>query len=266
MSIAPPNLPEPAQSVLAAYLRAMDQETPSLLACFYLHGSLALRAFNAYSSDIDFVAVLSRHCTPQDIEHLRHVHTVLAREHPVPKMEGSYRMPEDLGRFEETILPGPCCKGGVFYPEAYHDINSVTWWVLKNRGITLHGVAAQDLDFTVDMGLLVEQMYENLNTYWRNYLIQPRRIATLWTDDGIEWMVLGVLRQYYTFRENDITSKTGAGEYALAHLPARWHQLIREALALRAHTEDATYQSRTRRAIDAWLFLNYLIPLCNTLR
>src|SRR5690606_30049075 len=91
----------------------------------------------------------------------------------------------------------------------------------------------------------------------------PKRIAWLFTNFGIEWTVLGVLRQYYTFVEQEITSKRGAGEYALAHLPSKWHRLIREAIQIREQAHDSLYRSRAERAFEAYSFLRYIIRFCN---
>lgn len=77
-------------------------------------------------------------------------------------------------------------------------------------------------------------------------------------------IALGVLRQYYTFSEGDITSKTAAGEYGLRHLPARWHKIIREALNIRNEVNGSLYRSRIIRALEALQFLRFVIHCCNT--
>ena len=108
-------------------------------------------------------------------------------------------------------------------------------------------------------------MRGNLNSFWASYTRRPARVAALLTDWGIEWTVLGVLRQYYTFREHDITSKTGAGQYALSCLPARWHRLIREAIRIRDGSPPSRYRFRPGRAWEAFRFLQYIIAECNKL-
>jgi hypothetical protein len=265
-SMLPPSIPEPVQPLLNAYLRHMEARLPGLLAGFYLHGSLALGAFNLHSSDIDFITVVTRRCTPEDVERLRQIHQEVATQYPRWGMSGSYLLWEDLGQFEETIPPGPCYHDGILKEKGHNDISSVTWWVLKNRGIALVGPAPHSLPFTVDWEKLLTDMHHNLNTYWKNFTRKPKRMAWLVTDFGIEWTVLGVLRQYYTFRENDITSKAGAGEYALLHLPPRWHRLIREALRIRQQSGTSAYRSRLFRAFQAWRFLHYVICMGNALR
>jgi hypothetical protein len=256
-----PRIPEPVQPVLQEYLRLMEEELPGLLAGFYLHGSLALGAFNRHSSDIDFIAVVSRRCTAGDVERLQSVHAEVAHRRPQWPLQGSYLKWEDLGQFEGVIPPSPHLHDGVLTPDGCRDVDSVTWWLLKNRGIALVGPEPQELTFSVDWERLITRMRGNLDTYWRNFTCRPARMAWLFTDYGIQWAVLGVLRLYYTFREQDIISKTGAGEYALAHLPARWHRLIREAIRIREHADAPACRTRLLRAVEAWVFLKYVIRL-----
>ncbi|MBZ0302050.1 MAG: DUF4111 domain-containing protein [Anaerolineae bacterium] len=87
----------------------------------------------------------------------------------------------------------------------------------------------------------------------------------LWlgSDWGIQWAVLGVLRQFYSFREGAITSKVGAGDYALQHLPPTWHRLIQEALNIRTQSGQCLYRSRLLRMMEAVRFMRYIIQTCN---
>ncbi len=105
---------------------------------------------------------------------------------------------------------------------------------------------------------------ENLNTYWARFTQEPTRMAWLLSDYGVQWVVLGVLRQFYTFKEQDITSKTCAGEYAVEHLPERWHRMIQEALNIRNQTNSSLYRLRIIRAVEAVRFLKFVIHFCNT--
>lgn len=116
------------------------------------------------------------------------------------------------------------------------------------------------------MGEADHEDVQNLNTYWKSFTRKPARMSWLLTDFGAPWAILGVLRLYYTFREEEITPKTGAGEYALAHLPARWLRLIREAIHIREQTGAPAYRSRILHAVEAWAFLNVVIRLGNSLR
>src|SRR4051794_40498411 len=89
-------LPQPAQQVLNEYIALVHEALPSLLDGVYLHGSLALNAFNPGLSDIDFISITSRRCTAADIANLRALHHMLAQRYPQAQLEGCYLLAQDL--------------------------------------------------------------------------------------------------------------------------------------------------------------------------
>lgn len=262
----PTEIPQLVQPVLNEYIACVCEALPDLLVGLYLHGSLALDAYNPGLSDIDFIAVVSRRCTPQDVRVLRVIHQSLMQRYPAAQLEGSYLQWQDLGGSEDTIPPHPHMHDGILHDSGHFDTNTVTWWVLKHHGITLLGPPPDQLDITVDWDDLIAKMHHNMNTYWAGFTTNPRRIAWLLNDDGIQWTVLGVLRQFYTFREGAITSKIGAGLYALDCVPGQWHQLVHEAINLRAGQSTSFYRSRIARAVAARAFVQLIITACRTKR
>lgn len=258
-------IPAPIRDLLTDYLQSLATELPGLVDGLYLHGSVALNAFNKDLSDIDFVAFLTRRATAADLDRLRAIHQSMKTKYPRWMLEGTYLQWDDLGRLEDSVAPSPIYHDGKLEANGNFDVNSVTWWVLKYRGIGLIGPLPHELPLEVDWDLLVSKMRENLNSYWASYIRKPQRIAWLLTDYGIQWTVLGVLRQYYTFVAHDITSKSGAGEYALDQLPAQWHRLIREAIRIRQRKPPSLYHSKLKRAAEAYNFLHYIINYCNSL-
>jgi hypothetical protein len=257
-------IPQPVRQVLDEYVALLHDALPGLLAGMYLHGSLALGAFDPKLSDIDCITITSRRCTAADIDSLRAIHNTLLRRYPQAQLEGSYLQWHDLGRFEDTISPHPHIHDGILHASGYHDVNAVTWWILKHRGITVVGPPAEHLDIEVDWEDLIAQMHRNMNTYWASFTTSPQRMALLLSDYGIQWTVLGILRQFYTFREHAITSKTGAGIYGLAHTPRQWRRLIQEAIDIRAGAATSSYRLRIVRALVAYAFLQLIIAACNT--
>jgi Aminoglycoside adenylyltransferase, C-terminal domain len=107
-------------------------------------------------------------------------------------------------------------------------------------------------------------MSENLNAYWVKWTGSPVQIAKLLSDCGIQWAVLGVLRQFYTFREKEVASKTAAGEYALASTQERWQPIIRKTLKVPESQNETYFHSRIVRAVDAVAFLKYIIWTCTS--
>ncbi len=260
-------IPEPLQPLLADYSAQIEQTLPGLLNGFYIVGSIALGEFNMRFSDIDFVAVLKHNAAPAELEHLRKIHAALKRSHPRWEMAGIYLQVEDLGHFAGEVEPPPCYHDGVLHPHDYFEMNSVTWWILKNQGIAMTGPEPQALPFVVDWSLLITRMHDNLNSYWASWTQRPQKIIVLFSDWGIQWAVLGVLRQFYTFRENKITTKSKAGEYALTCVPATWHGLIQTALDIRDGRQTPrtklSYGLRIARTLEAIRFLKYIIRTCN---
>lgn len=259
-----PGIPEVIQPVLADYTQTMEEKLPGFVVAFYICGSIALNAFNEKFSDIDFIAVVNHQAREDEIKYLRGIHREMREKYPKWKLEGGYLQREDLGHFEGEVAPYPYYYKGILHPRGYHELNSVTWWILKNRGIAVIGIDPKELAFTVDWDLLVSRMLENLNTHWMSWTKKPTRIAYLLTDEGIQWAILGILRQFYTLRENDITSKTGAGLYALSCMPPKWHRLIQEAIDIREDRGKSHYTSKLVRAIQSISFLKYVITSCNT--
>lgn len=262
-SLFPERIPPLLHPLLGEYTRRLHERLPGLIGGFYIIGSIALDGFNERLSDIDFVAVLNRRASPPEVEGLRAIHQAIAKNFPAWDLAGSYLQATDLGRFEGEAEPHPYHHDGKLHENGHFEINSVTWWTLKNRGIPLWGPSPSELPFEVDWEELLRRMKENLNTYWGGWTKRPGRLAMLLSDWGIQWAVPGVLRQYYTFRENSITTKGKAAEYALTCLPARWHTLIQEAIDLRQGKKPSHYRSRIFRMIETVRFLKYIIQLSN---
>jgi hypothetical protein len=258
-----PKIPDRVQPLIERYLALTGDRLPGLVTGFYLTGSIALGGFNARFSDIDFTAVLSRRLAEADVEPLRYIHNTIAAEYPRWPLSGSYLQPEQLGCRPAECEPHPYYHDGVFHRRGYFELNPVTWWTLKNCAIALTGCPAQELPFSVDWEALVSWMMDNLNTYWVGWTRRPARLFMLLSDWGIQWAVLGVLRQFYTFREDSIVTKEEAGRYALAVLPDRWRRLIGEALAIREGERRSAYRFRFIRMIEAVSFLRFVIRECN---
>jgi hypothetical protein len=257
-------IPKPIQPVLENYLLQVDQQLPDLMSALYVEGSIALGGFNERFSDIDFVAILNRRAISIELESLRSVHKVIEKNYPRWKMSGSYLQSDELDHFDDEVeSPHPYYHDGMLRLDGRFELHSVTGWLLKNHGIAVIGPEPQELSFTVDWNLLMTKMKGNLNSYWVSWTKRLDRIVVMLFDWGIQWTVLGVLRQFYSFRENTITTKEKAAEYALNCVPSLWHRLIREAIDIRAGRQASAYRFRVVRTVEAVNFLKYIIQSCN---
>jgi len=128
--------PKPVRPILECYQQLVETRLAGLVEALYLHGSIALGAFNTRLSDVDFVAVGGRRPDEQEIEQLRVAHQLVRQKHPQPKLAGIYLSWEDLGRRPGEIAPCPCYDGSALNPQGFFELNPVTWWILKKRSIT----------------------------------------------------------------------------------------------------------------------------------
>lgn len=261
-------LPENVQSAIQSFCHALDARMPGAVGSVYLYGSIALDAYIEGSSDIDFLVIANRPLTDEDARSIAGVHDDMARRAPGLEWMGAYIQTEDLGKsVGEIPLIITCCNQSVRTDGTGADINPVTWWLLKRRGEHVFG---KKLDFAYDIheDALVRYVRNNMNTYWVQWIdrleAQDRRFTPQQLDEAVEWCVLGMLRQWFTIREKDVTSKTGAGFYGLQHLPARWHGLIREAISIKEGTPPATRHSASEsRRNDLVALLRMIHAKCN---
>lgn len=257
----PARVPASLTPKLSDYLHLLEARAPGLVTGCYLTGSLALDAFDERQSDIDFTALLARRAAPADLAALREVHATVEHHYPAWKLEGCYLQWGDLGRLPPQVAPCPYCDGGVFHPSGYHDLNPVTWWLLKQGGIALLGPAPPALPLAVEWAQVAAYMQDNLHTYWRSFTRPSRRMLWLLEDWGVQWAVLGVCRPWHALHVGAITSKPAAGEAMLAACPPRRRPIVAEGLALR-RGERSRYRSRLRRAGEAVAFVRCVIDAC----
>jgi hypothetical protein len=244
---------------------------PNILEAFYLYGSTSLAEFQDGYSDIDFIAVVKSKMTEKEIASLKQVHHDMQRMFPKTILDGRYIMLEDielLDRCERTCLR---FNGGEFHGYEWFDRNSVDAYQLKKYGITIKGKSIENLDYNVNWDILIDNMRVNLNTYWVKWVANCRSflsinyIGSFVSLSKVEWGVLGVSRLYYTFREGDITSKVGAGEYVLGTVPVKWHKIINESMRLRKANTSSYYHSIIERRRDTLSYIEFIIQECNDL-
>ncbi|MCP8967637.1 aminoglycoside adenylyltransferase domain-containing protein [Ectobacillus ponti] len=256
-----PTLPERVAEVLEEYIRQVDQALPDRLIGLYLYGSVTLGAFQDGKSDIDCIAVMEQAPGEAVLEKLKGVHSRLKQQFPKTDVMGLYMTAEEL------MAGGDACVSfidGVFQGYQPFERHSIDAYQLKQYGITVRGRSIAEYDYTIDWEVLLRGMRDNLHTYWAGWrddgkVPSSERGIQLLLEEAVEWCVLGVSRQYYTFRERDIASKLEAGAYALQHVPERWHPIIREALRIRSGQGQPQYRSASARRRDAVDYMDFLI-------
>ncbi|WP_046472477.1 nucleotidyltransferase domain-containing protein [Allosalinactinospora lopnorensis] len=247
------------QTLAEAFLHSVDSEAPGMVEGLYLTGSVALGDFRPHASDVDFVVVTARRLTGSDRDALRRAHSRTRSLVPRPQFNGIHVLWEDLA--EDPLACGPVVSvlGGRFRNKASADVNPVTWHVLAQRGVTVRGPLPVELNVWDERESLRAWSFGNLDEHWRRWrakagrLVTPRGLAALGSL-APSWSVLSVSRLHFTLCTGEITSKSGAGRYALHAFPERWQKIVNECLRVRRDTSmPSLYESalaRRRAALD----------------
>jgi hypothetical protein len=235
------------------FLSLVDERAPGLVEGLYLHGSIGFGEWYDGRSDIDYVAVLARRPDDATVDLLREVHAAVADTFPRPPFDGFHLTWEDLARPSYDCPDVPCTQGGYFHDEARLDVHPVTWHELARHGIAVRGPAPDKAEVWTDQRVLRRYTHENLRSYWAAEVEQLRKFPEEAGRPGIvTWFVLGVCRLHHLLATDRLTSKTGAGRYALEAFGERWRPVIAEAIVQRELDESTgTYDGApARRAQD----------------
>ncbi|MFD7405731.1 hypothetical protein ACFV7R_24315 [Streptomyces sp. NPDC059866] len=215
-------------------MTTIDASAPGLVEGLYLCGSLGFGEFFPERSDIDFVAVLADHPGRDVLEALAEAHEVVRREHPRPFFDGFHAVRSDLAKPLEECPDLPCTQARIFKEAGRFGINPVTWHELTRHGVTVRGPVLTESDVWTDDDALRAFSHGNRATYWSGVhqaLVNSPEEAG--DPDAAEWCVLGVSRLHHLLATGSLTSKSGAGRYALTAFEPRWHPIILEALRVR---------------------------------
>lgn len=265
-----PPIPASVRPLLEEYLSAVRARLPGLLAGCYLHGSIAYGAYDEGASDVDVLALTSRRCTPADLAVLRDIHRDIAQRWPATRLDASYVEWAERGRVGAGMQPHPYHYRNVFHDSGVFDFNSprwaaIAWWQVRHRGITLLGPEPGQLGFDVSRAAIVAESARLVDTFWADWTRRRAQLSGLRHPAHVDWVVLGLLRTWYTLREGDVASKGAAAAYALEHLPARWHGLVRDTLELRRRPRRLGPLARLARGVRAALFARFMVRECRRL-
>jgi hypothetical protein len=229
-------LPSTVAHRIDGYLRAADDVVPDLLEGLYVTGSIALGDYWPAVSDIDLVAVCGGRPSESELKALSKIH-----KPGHPSVDVLYVTRDDL-RTDPTRLSPPHSLLGTFKRDGGFDANPVVWRIMSTKAMPVRGPQLADADVWFDADALRRWNLANLDAYWvgrvKEWCRRKPTERAVRHEYGLQWLVLGVPRLHHTIATLGVTSKTGAGHYALGVVDSRWHEVIETAIALRA-AQDA---------------------------
>lgn len=227
-------MPADVDHVCRRFTELTDAAAPGLLAGLYLHGSLTFGEYHPGRSDVDAVAVLAHRPDEQEFDALRGVHATLAAEGG-PAFDAAHLVAADLAGPPDDCPDVPTTLEHAFAVNRA-GINPVTWHELGERGIAVRG---QLPPVWTDPDALRAFTRRNLDEYWATRVELVRAHPAAGIDPQlVMWFVLGVPRRHHLLATGALTSKDGAGRFALATYDERWRPLVRTVLGYRATGVD----------------------------
>ncbi|MEO6012790.1 MAG: aminoglycoside adenylyltransferase domain-containing protein [Devosia sp.] len=230
-----------------------------LVVGLHLIGSATDGDFHSGQSDLDFVAVLSRTASETELDGLAALHLDYATDHSLPMLGGVWLTEAELKAGPDAAVAGPTSLDNNFIRADLAHRNPVTWMSLP-AGDAVFGQLNQT-PLWQSRKRLMSWVVENAAGYWTGW---HRDASSLWTPRGLRmlgraepmWGVLGISRLAYTDATGEITSKTGAGGWALETFGD--DAIVREALAYRAG-KPAVIADLWKRKAEALRFVARMI-------
>lgn len=247
-AITPTPLPE--VNVVLAELVAQWREIlgPNLLGA-YLQGSFAVGDFTA-TSDIDFLVIIESEPEAPVLARLQRLHAEFQRKpsYWAKHLEGAYAIAAVIRRLNDeprdpigepprppswrdpdTGLPPRYYpffflgNGSDTLQRSEHDNSRVVRWVVRERGIVLHGRPPAELIDRISGDELRAEVRSNLLVYLGDYVAGQAVIDAIWRQS---FFVTLICRMLHTLESGEIHSKKAGTAWALNTLDPQWHDLI----------------------------------------
>ena len=251
-------VPEEVKVLLEQYVNGLQEiVAKEKLVGVYLYGSLALEAFHLETSDVDFVTVTTEQVSEAEKVKIRELHKRLCAHELGKRMDGMYIPLAHVGKQNHEMSPYLYCSEGKIN-EGHWDINSVTWWTIKNCGITVLGQKANELPYVVTWDDVVSTMKYNVEQYWSEKVRRPYLfLSTEWVESAV--VTMG--RIMCTLEMERIVSKDEGLQYMM-NCCKEWEPLLQDVYWVRQNEGMKQSLSRWRRAQMTKQYLLFWIGEC----
>ncbi|HDR7794600.1 TPA: DUF4111 domain-containing protein [Bacillus luti] len=252
-------LPTEVQQLMEQYIVGLQEIfSDEKIVGVYVYGSIALGAFHIETSDVDFVTVINDSVNEAEKLQIIDLHRKLGDSTLGKRMDGMYIPLADVGKYNDEMNEYIYCAEGKANI-GYWDINAVTWWTLKNEGITVIGREAEDLPFQVKWDDVVNTMKYNVEHYWSEKANRP---YLFFIEEWVESAVVTMGRILYTLEHKTIVSKDKGLQYLLERSAKEWEPLLKEVERMKQNPNGKKKLSIWRRADMTRKYLLSLIEEC----
>ena len=255
-------LPLSVQPLFDEYIKLIKANLSDLVYGVYIQGSIALNDYDDLKSDIDYITVLTREPTDEELKKIDYIHNILKKHKNYIVSEGQYTNKKIMSRNQNDHKKRyPRYSDGEFNELNNGYIDPTSLWILKKYGFLVYGHEVKSLSIQVKFNDLISQMDYNLNKYWLSKInYEPELFLE---DFWIEFGVLTLCRIWYTLENRNIVSKLQAAKYILDYVDDKWKPIINEAVRIRESTGDSIFSDKQLREDVSVNFIREMIQSCN---
>lgn len=203
------------------------------LIALYLTGSLSSGDFDYGSSDIDFLAVLTKELTVKELEAIKKMHDFIGQKVPywTKRIDRSYIPQNWLNNIERPLKKRPYVNNGTVCLCNYGHEWLLNLYVLSECGITLFGQDPKKLIPPLDIKDVREASKRNLIEEWQTKLKEKDPFIDLGYDSSHlqTYAILTMCRILHRAKKDGVSSKKEASNWVKKTFGKKWRGLIKEA-------------------------------------
>jgi hypothetical protein len=255
------NLPLTVLPLFEEYIDLLESNLGDLVFGVYIQGSIALNDYDDHRSDIDYLTVLVREPTDDELTKIDHIHNTLRHHRKYFVSEGQYTNKYIIENTQSNFAKRyPRYSDGEFKGLKDGEVDATSLWILKRHGFSIYGREVNSIIIHVSFNDLKRAMNFNLNKYWANKVKDPELFLE---DEWIEFGILTLCRILNTLENRNIVSKLQAANHILGIIEDKWRPIIKEAIRVRNGRGESEFKDRKRRADTSVHFINEMIQYCN---
>jgi hypothetical protein len=199
----------------------------------YLTGSLTCGDFDPGSSDIDFLAVLGKELSDEQLGAITDMHERIGAAVPrwATRLEGSYITKDMIATKDRPTRKRPYVNGGEINLSRYGNEWTINLYALKECGIAILGPAPKEMFPRVDIDDVRAASRQDLIDDWLPKLADPDAFHQASYDSNHlrAYAVLTMCRILHRATHDGIASKRVASKWVRETCGEPWSHLVEQA-------------------------------------
>ena len=199
----------------------------------YLTGSLTYGDFDPGSSDIDFLAVLTKELSGEQLQDITGLHERIGKADPrwAKRLEGSYITQDMIATKDRPDRARPYFNAGEIHQYRYGNEWTINLYALQECGVALVGPLPQQIFPHVDIRDVRAASRQDLIEEWLPKLDEPDAFhqAGYDSDHLRAYAVLTLCRILHRAKHDGIASKRVASKWVKETYGAPWRSLVEQA-------------------------------------